>query len=413
MARAGPAETQGTQTQIHPTTTGETRIIETRHEAGEVRVIVQPIQPVFYMPRQSKNKINLIIFYNLFCSSSIAATVTPQVGPVPIAPQPTPSAPNVIYVPRNVYVPVIKPVFVPRERKLSIMFFVLKKIAHFISFIFSGVIVRPQVIHVARPVLVDRPVPVTQRPIIIDRERPIPVPVRGGAAQTVGGGSKIVKEEFVYRDNLPVAYGGRCAEFTGGANYGYVPTQQAHQYASSSTHESSIYQGEAQAVNVGQFNEQVLQQTYGQSAAQIGGAQAVNVGQFNEQVLQQTYGQSGAQIGEAQAVNVGQFNEQVLQQSYEQSAQIGVASGNGSAPIEFLDAAIDPLHWQKTEEATLIRRYGRPAYEIVTKSKEVEQQMYNELRQRSSSGVDVRSTSTVSYASGSGIGVSDGGLGQF
>jgi len=56
----------GTQTQIHPSTGGETRIIETRHEsAGEVRVIVQPIQPVFYMPRQSK-KINLIIFYNTF-----------------------------------------------------------------------------------------------------------------------------------------------------------------------------------------------------------------------------------------------------------------------------------------------------------------------------------------------------------
>lgn len=27
-------------------------------------------------------------------------------------------ASNVVYVPRNVYVPVIKPVFVPRERKL-------------------------------------------------------------------------------------------------------------------------------------------------------------------------------------------------------------------------------------------------------------------------------------------------------
>lgn len=49
-----PAETHGTQTQIRP----ETRIIETKHEAGEVRVIVQPIQPVFYMPRRKKKSIN-------------------------------------------------------------------------------------------------------------------------------------------------------------------------------------------------------------------------------------------------------------------------------------------------------------------------------------------------------------------
>jgi hypothetical protein len=60
-----------------------------------------------------------------------------------------------VYIPRNVYVPVIRPVFVPRER----------------------VIVRPQIIHVARPVLVDRPVPIQQRPIVIERDRPVPVRV--------------------------------------------------------------------------------------------------------------------------------------------------------------------------------------------------------------------------------------------
>jgi hypothetical protein len=80
--------------------------------------------------------------------------------------------------------------------------------------------------------------------------------------------------------------------------------------------------------------------------------------------------------------------------------------------MEVLDAALNP-YWQKTDQSSLIRRYGRPAYEIVHKSKEVEQQMYNELRQRSSSGVDVRSTSTVSYASGSGIGIGDGGTAQY
>jgi hypothetical protein len=43
----------------------------------------------------------------------------PSFGAAPVM-QPQASggtAPNVVYVPRNVYVPVIKPVFVPRERK--------------------------------------------------------------------------------------------------------------------------------------------------------------------------------------------------------------------------------------------------------------------------------------------------------
>jgi hypothetical protein len=80
------------------------------------------------MPRQSK-KINLIIFYNtFFLSSSLAAgATTSQIGPVPVVQQQTSSAPNVIYIPRNVYVPVIKPVFVPRERKLSMNFLVFDR----------------------------------------------------------------------------------------------------------------------------------------------------------------------------------------------------------------------------------------------------------------------------------------------
>ncbi len=45
----------GTQTQIHPSYEDK-KEIERRPTGGggEVRVIVQPIQPVFYMPRQSK-----------------------------------------------------------------------------------------------------------------------------------------------------------------------------------------------------------------------------------------------------------------------------------------------------------------------------------------------------------------------
>jgi hypothetical protein len=71
-----------------------------------------------------------------------------------------------IYIPRNIYVPVIRPVFVPRER----------------------IIVRPQIIHVARPVLVDRPVPIQQRPIVIERDRPVPVRVETIEKQEPCGG---------------------------------------------------------------------------------------------------------------------------------------------------------------------------------------------------------------------------------
>jgi hypothetical protein len=52
----GPAQSGGTQTEVR-------QIIQ--KEAGEVRVIVQPIQPVFYMPQQSK-QINMIISNNSF-----------------------------------------------------------------------------------------------------------------------------------------------------------------------------------------------------------------------------------------------------------------------------------------------------------------------------------------------------------
>ncbi len=47
----------GTQTQIHPGVYDDKKQTEKRATtSGEVRVIVQPIQPVFYMPRQSRRK---------------------------------------------------------------------------------------------------------------------------------------------------------------------------------------------------------------------------------------------------------------------------------------------------------------------------------------------------------------------
>lgn len=56
----------------------------------------------------------------LLSSATTGATTGPQVTPsfsgtMPAQPS-AGGAPNVVYVPRNVYVPVIKPVFVPRER---------------------------------------------------------------------------------------------------------------------------------------------------------------------------------------------------------------------------------------------------------------------------------------------------------
>jgi hypothetical protein len=55
---------------------------------------------------------------NLFDIPLIAETTTgSQIGSASVTQQAS-GAPHVVYVPRNVYVPVIKPVFVPRERKL-------------------------------------------------------------------------------------------------------------------------------------------------------------------------------------------------------------------------------------------------------------------------------------------------------
>jgi len=70
------------------------------------------------------------LFYRTFFkTSTIGETATttgapqigPSVGPAPAIQQTASGAPNVVYIPRNVYVPVIKPVFVPREREFFLM----------------------------------------------------------------------------------------------------------------------------------------------------------------------------------------------------------------------------------------------------------------------------------------------------
>ena len=229
---------------------------------------------------------------------------------------------------------------------------------------------RPQVIHVARPVLVDRPVPVTQRPIIIDREKPVPVPVRGAGHESTSG--KSTKEEYVYRDNLPVAYGGRCAEYAGGVDYGYTPTQQEQQYTTSGHEMASVYQEATSIPDPFQHS---------QSAAQL-----------------------NIQQGVASGASSGGYHE-----SYSNLVRTNSASAvNGapiscSAPIEVLDATINNT-WQRTDKSTLVRRYGRPAYDIVQKTDQVEQQMYQELRQRNGNDAFQRPGSSASYGSGSGVG---------
>lgn len=257
-------------------------------------------------------------------------------------------------------------------------------------------IVRPQIIHVARPVLVDRPVPVTQRPIIIDRERPIPVPIRGAGQGAAQGGSRVVREEYVYRDNLPVAYGGRCPEYAGGVNYGYMPTQQEHQYASSSIQEGSQgYQAQGPVINVTVPN----QYQHSQSAAQL------NVQQSGTS-FQESYSNAG-QVHSASTFEGAPLN---CTAPIEVLNTAGNSNWQRSGPIEVLDTTVNST-WQRTDKETLFRRFGRPAADIVQKTDQVEQQMYQELRQRSMSGGVQRSHSAASYGSGSGV--AHGGAGGF
>lgn len=273
-----------------------------------------------------------------------------------------------------------------------------------------GVIVRPQVIHVARPVLVDRPVPVTQRPIIIDRERPIPVPVRGAGQAAQGGSARATQEEYVYRDNLPVAYGGRYEEQVGGTNYGYVPSQhQEHQYAASSTHEAvDAYQTQAPVVNVGSSE----QYQHSQSASQLNLQQDVGSFHGSYSNLARTNSASAVPPGALHCTEPFEVHSTAAHSSYQSNAAptavhstIAHASyQSNAAPIEVLDATVNP-NWQRTDQSSLVRRYGRPAYDIVQRTDQVEQQMYQELRQRSSSGGIQRSASAASYGSGSGVGI--------
>jgi hypothetical protein len=245
-------------------------------------------------------------------------------------------------------------------------------------------------------VLVDRPVPVTQRPIIIDRERPIPVPVRGaGQTAAQAGATSSTGEEYIYRDNLPVAYGGRTAEYTGGANFGYIPSQQEHQYAASSTHEiASGYQTQGPVINV----EAPEQFQHSQSASQLNVEQGAGSFHGSYTNLARTNSASGVNVAPLHCTEPIEVFNTTVNASYQRTG----------APIETFNTTVNP-NWQRTDKTALVRGYGRPAYDIVQRTDQAEQQMYQELRQQSGSGGIQRSDSAASYGSGSGIAVNTGG----
>jgi hypothetical protein len=283
------------------------------------------------------------------------------------------------------------------------------------------------VIHVARPVLVDRPVPVTQRPIIIDRERPIPVPVRGGGG---GGGqgvvqtesSRSVREEQTYQDTLPVAYEGGASEYSAAANYDYAPTQQEQQYAASSSHEvAGGYEAQVPAVDVPapeqyQHIQQAEQYQHIQPTEQYQHIQQAEQYQHiqpaeqyqHTQAAEQYQSQSNAQLNVQQSAESYRGSHTNLIQPISAAAGVAHLHCTEPIPIDVLDATINPS-WQRTDRTNLVRRYGRPAYDIVQRTDQVEQQMYQELRQRSSSGGMQRSDSAASYGSDSGAGIHNEG----
>ncbi|KAI0983997.1 hypothetical protein GJ496_004029 [Pomphorhynchus laevis] len=302
--------------------TTHTHVTQTQPSEKDVKVIVQPIQPVFYLPRNPS---------------------TPAPAPTyPVAPNPPPpAAPTVVYVPRNVYVPVIKPVFVPRER----------------------VIVRPQIVQVARPVVIDRPIPVTQRPIVIDRERPVPFPV--SSSLPVG---QVSNEQYIYRDNLPLAYGGRTGEFATGMNYGYMPVNEDYQYIVS---ESDDFLRQQLVNSHLQHNQQYQLHTnsgyYGsqgdcfdQALEEATSGRSVDFySKRNEHksIPNQARVASSSNVAHYTNINVADENRNALVETLRRA-------GTGCVNLEVLDPTVRPV-WEPINAKMLIQRYGQSAIRFV------------------------------------------------
>lgn len=317
----------------------------------DVKVIVQPIQPVFYLPKQQPVQQTI-------------TTIPPSQPtlPHPVEQQPA-AAPSVVYVPRNVYVPVIKPVFVPRER----------------------VIVRPQIVQVARPVVIDRPIPVAQRPIVIDRERPVPFPV---VRQAPHDHSSVQNEHYIYRDNLPLAYGGRTGEFATGMNYGYVPVNENYQYIVSGCDELLRQQLVNKHHQHHTYKPHHIDHQYDSSGylSSIGGADCFDEA-LNELVpsgaarIPNVYSDEQQFVHHAQHIPVEIVSNQYNQTNsgdYTTNISIGEENktalvetlrraGTGCINLEVLDPTIKPV-WEPVDAKMLIQRYGSSAARFVENS---------------------------------------------
>ena len=225
--------------------------------------------------------------------------------------------------------------------------------------------------------------------------------------------SRSVREEQAYQENLPVAY--------------------EQQYAASSSHEvaggyeTQVPNIEVQAPEQYQHTQVEEQYQHIQAPEQYQHIQApeqyqhIQAEQYQQTQAPEQYQhiQQAEQYQESQSNT--QFNVQQSADSYREShtnlikpvsAMAGVAHLHCTEPIpiDLLDSTVSP-NWQRTDRASLVNRYGRPAYDIVQKTDQVEQQMYQELRQRNSSGNVQRSDSAASYGSGSGAGIhSDAGF---
>lgn len=241
-----------------------------RNELGSLKLEGKdPIQPIFLMPKSSEQ-----------------------------------SQQKPIYIPRNIYVPVIRPVFVPRER----------------------IIVRPQIIHVARPVLVDRPVPIQQRPIVIERDRPVPVRVE-----------TIEKTEPLMMSGLSAANASGVGELTRNIETGQEVTY--HEF-------TQTYPPPQSSSGAGVTNEYHHQSNY----------------QFNEQC-----NGSAADYLDDRKQNLQSKSNEDLYQKYGGETTKTLESVLGSSQgytLEVLDQRISNK-FEKTDQETIKQRYGVDSYQYL------------------------------------------------
>lgn len=243
---------------------------------------------------------------------------TDPIQPIFLMPkQPEQAQAKPIYVPRNIYVPVIRPVFVPRER----------------------IIVRPQIIHVARPVLVDRPVPIQQRPLVIERDRPVPVRV----------------ETIERTEAVPNANGEPCVEKAGVTETTYhefaQPQHPHHRSSSVGDFRDSNNYDEGESQN--KANKQLVLDLL---------AEAERRKQNLESRSNESFSQSS------------QRWKQIPEETHNQTAQSTMSTGgtyhpssipfNSGYTLEVLDQRVSD-RFEKVDEETIKQRYGVDSFQYL------------------------------------------------